>query len=75
MKTIKRIIYSSSLLLLSATPLYAQQEMNKMWGESQQAKELSVMWGEYYLLSAPHKILSRSVLKNVCPHRFTIFTV
>ena len=45
MKTIKRIIYSSSLLLLSATPLYAQQEMNKMWGESQQAKELSVMWG------------------------------
>lgn len=42
MKTIKRIIYSSSLLLLSATPLYAQQEMNKMWGESQQAKELSV---------------------------------
>lgn len=40
-RKLKRIISGCSLLFLGTMPLFAQEEMNKMWGEGQQAKEIT----------------------------------
>lgn len=54
-RKLKRIISGCSLLFLGTMPLFAQEEMNKMWGEGQQAKEITAgnerghlfEWGNY----------------------------
>ena len=51
----RNIVYGSMALTLLTTPVAAQQKMNEMWGNGQQAKEINNMgerghlfeWGNY----------------------------
>ena len=37
----RNIVYGSMALTLLTTPVAAQQKMNEMWGNGQQAKEIN----------------------------------
>ena len=39
----RNIVYGSMALTLLTTPVAAQQKMNEMWGNGQQAKEINNM--------------------------------
>lgn len=54
----RNIVYGSMALTLLTTPVAAQQKMNEMWGNGQQAKEINNMgerghlfeWGNYAMV-------------------------